>query len=589
MKGTTRAQYRMAVTLLAYVLVVLAPNLMWLHQASGVAVPYAPLAANLVAIMVVFALGGRLWIGALLLLPLAVLAPVEIFYIHTYGHPSDAHLLGILSETDSGEAGNYLRGAGWMALGAAVIACAACILAARALFLNGSAWPSRIRVWVLLGGGSAGALLAFQNMPLSSAEAAVATDVAYISEMDAAVIGGESSRSVRELTSSYPLGLPFRVAAYMEQRAGLEKAQEALRDFQFGAYQAERSPRRQIHVLVIGETGRPDRWQLNGYARATTPRLANTEGVVSFSDVVSSWAWTRMSVPVLLTRKPDRDTNAFFAEKSLIAAFREAGFKTYWFSTQSPLGKHDSSVALHAHEADEVRFLNPATYSGSGVYDGALLAPLEQVLAREEPKQLIVLHTLGSHFNYADRYPEAFDVFRPSSKGRKDASLHDNAQKVALNNSYDNSVLYTDYFLAEVIKRVNNTRSEATLLYTADHGENLFDGECDKSGHGHATERDFRVASIWWNSRAYEEAWPDKVGWVRKRRSEAVSTGHVFHSMLDAAHIRLPGQNTSRSLLSEEWEPSERWTQGGLDFDTAVREPICMTLKASSNNKPEVR
>ena len=589
MKGTTHAQRSAAVMLSICSLVVFSPNLMWLYQASGVPMPSAPLAANLVFTMVAFALSARLWIGALLLMPLAMLAPIEVFYIHTYGHPSDAHLLGILSETNFGEASDYLRGVGGLALGAAVIALAAGVLIVRALYLSKCKSPNRIRVWVLLGGGLASALLAFQSMPWGSAEAADTMDAASISEMDVAVMGGEPSRSIRELANSYPLGLPFRMAAYMEQRAGLEKAQEALRDFRFGAYQAERSHKRQIHVLVIGETGRPDRWQLNGYARPTTPLLANMDGVVSFSDVVSGWAWTRMSVPVLLTRKPNRDANAFFAEKSLISAFREAGFKTYWFSTQSPLGKHDSSVALHAHEADEVHYINPARFSGKGVHDGALLAPLDQVLARDEPRQLIVLHTLGSHFNYSNRYPEAFDVFRPSLKGRMDASLHDKTQKLALTNSYDNSILYTDYFLAEVIERVNNTRSAATLLYAADHGENLFDGDCDKSGHGHGTERDFRVASIWWNSKAYEEAWPDKVGWVRKRHNEAISTGHIFHSMLDSAHIRLPGQSASRSLLSEEWAPSERWTQGGLDFDNSVREPICMTLTASSSDKPEAR
>ena len=323
MKGTALTQYRAAAMLLACALVVLSPNLMWLHQVSGISMPSAPLAANLVFVMVVFTLSARLWVGALLLMPLAVLAPIEIFYIYTYGHPSDAHLLGILSETDSGEAGDYLRGVGGLALGGAVLVLAASLLIVRALYLKQCASPLRIRLWVLLGGGLTGALLVLQNMPVKAAEAAAVTG--SISEMDVAMVGSESSRSLRELADSYPLGLPLRVAAYMEQRAGLEKVREALRDFRFGAYQAERSPERQIHVLVIGETGRPDRWQLNGYTRATTPRLASTAGVVSFSDVVSSWAWTRMSVPVLLTRKPARDNNAFFAEKSLISAFYKWG------------------------------------------------------------------------------------------------------------------------------------------------------------------------------------------------------------------------------------------------------------------------
>lgn len=395
---------------------------------------------------------------------------------------------------------------------------------------------------------------------------------------DEMVMAGDSSFAAQQLTDAYPVGVPFRIAAYMQQREGLGQALETLKDYRFGVVHMAGVQGREVHVLVIGETGRPDRWQLNGYARPTTPRLVATENVVSFSNVISAWAWTRMSVPLILTRKPAVDKRAFFPEKSLIGAFREAGFRTYWFSTQSPLGVHDSSIAMHAREADETRFLNPVGYKGEGAHDEALLAPLRQVLARNESRQLIVLHTLGSHYNYADRYPEAFDVFRPSLKGRKDASLHDRSQALAMSNSYDNSVLYTDHLLAEVIDRVRATSARATLLYVADHGENLFDGRCDKSGHGHATERDFRVASIWWSSDAYASANPEKAALLRQRRDAPATTGHVFHTLLDLANIRYPGENRTRSLASPQWAPHPRWTQAGVDFDEARREPICKTL-----------
>jgi glucan phosphoethanolaminetransferase (alkaline phosphatase superfamily) len=286
-----------------------------------------------------------------------------------------------------------------------------------------------------------------------------------------------------------------------------------------------------------------------------------------------------MSVPVILTRKSPKDNRAFFPEKSLIAAFREVGFKTYWLSTQSPLGPHDSSIALHAREAEHSRFLNPTDYRGAGVHDGALLEPLSDILARDEPRQLIVLHTLGSHFNYADRYPDGFDKFQPSQTGELAPSLHDRSQKEAMNNSYDNSVYYTDWLLSEIIARLRATDSRATLLYVADHGENLFDGECTKSGHGHSTEFDFRVASIWWNSPQYSKDRPDSVALVGERRDAALSTSHVFHTMLDAADIHYPGQDLSRSILNSDWIRRPRPVQGGYDFDSTPRDPVCLSLK----------
>jgi hypothetical protein len=110
----------------------------------------------------------------------------------------------------------------------------------------------------------------------------------------------------------------------------------------------------------------------------------------------------------------------------------------------------------------------------------------------------------------------------------------------------------------------------------------LFDGECDKSGHGHDTERDFRVASIWWNSASYEQAQPKKAAFVRERRAAPLTTENVFHTMLDAANIHYEGEDMTRSLLSDSWKPHPRWTQTGLDFDTAARDPVCKTLIASA-------
>lgn len=571
-----------------YVLIVFLPNLAW-WKLAPVDAPFAtPMAANLVFLLLAFALTRPVWPGVWLLLPLAVLAPAEVFYTLTYGHPSDVHLLGILRETNLSEAGSYARGLGGLVLLTMLGTLGLGMWLARGLRASGLAWPGRIRLLVLVSGGLAGVLIAAQDLPLGEAEAA-GPEPGRQAEMEARLTGGETSGSGRELMNSYPLGLPFRVASYLEQRAGLAEAQARLQDFSFGAHQPAAPAARQVHVLVIGETGRADHWQLNGYARATTPRLARTPGVVNFGDVVSNWAWTRMSVPVMLTRKPGRDRNVFFAERSLISAFREAGFRTYWLSTQSPLGKHDSSIALYADEADETRYLNPARYSGPGVYDGALLEALDAVLARREPRQLIVLHTLGSHFNYADRYPESFDVFRPSFKGRSDASLHDPSNRSELRNSYDNSILYTDHVLAEAIDRLNRLDAHATLLYMADHGENLFDDDCPKSGHGHMTERDFRVASIWWNSASWARARPEPLTRLHSRRNAPLTAEHVFPTLLDAAGIKIDGDDETHSLLAQAWRPRPRWVQGELDFDAAVRDVQCLALVSGAHARRAIK
>ena len=522
----------------------------------------------------------RLWIGLLAALPWAVLAPTELWYVLAFGKPSDAHAIGVLFETDWQEARAFAGGLALplaAATGAALLLALAAVRIARAAGLE---WHHRSRSWLC-----AAALAALVIPVLTESltgEVQAADSFREPGQAGDEVASTVLSPSLHDLSQTYPAGVPIRLAEFGYHRATLQVLSRELAGFRFGATQdAARAVGvpRQVHVLVVGETGRPDRWQVNGYSRQTSPRLAAEPDVSSFGNMISPWAWTRMSVPEILTRKPGADARPFFAERSAVAAFREAGFRTYWFSNQSPMGQHDSSIALHAHEADEVRFINPGSYKIAAALDGELLTLLRQALARDEPRQFIVLHTLGGHYNYSHRYPPEFERFVPSLRHEAAPSLHDRRQREAMGNAYDNSVLYTDHVLGEVIEALRQSGAEATMFYVADHGENLFDGDCKLSGHGHGTERDFRVPAFFWNSGPFAARHGDKIVQMRSRLDAPLSTENVFHSLLDAADIRYADERLESSVFHPSWQAGRRIVQNGLDFDRAAREPTCLTLE----------
>lgn len=137
---------------------------------------------------------------------------------------------------------------------------------------------------------------------------------------------------------------------------------------------------------------------------------------------------------------------------------------------------------------------------------------------------------------------------------------------------------YTDHVLAELIDRLKRLDVEATLLYVSDHGENLFDGDCQKSGHWHNTERDHRTASLFWHSDAYADSHAQKVSMLRVHRDAPLATTQVFASLLDAADITFPGEDLTRSFVSPRWRPQPRIVQSGLDFDRSARGPLCQEL-----------
>lgn len=506
-------------------------------------------------------------------LPLALLVPQEWFYQLTYGKATDAHAMAIIFETDLAEAAGYLSGIGWLLFAAILGILLLFGLTSSVLLVAQLHWPRFCRplIWGCTLTGLGWVALQEQQYAID-----------YPLDPQADVTQTALSRrplpqSHNLFYQSFPLNLLLAGNEFRVQQQALSKVAAKSRDFQFGAAQPEVLGERQIYVLVIGETLRPDRLQLNGYGRATTPELASMPGVISFKDMVSPWAWTRMSVPVIISRKTAANHSYFFDEKSVVAAFGEAGFRTYWLSTQSPLGVHDSSVALHASEADEVQYLNPVGYKKEGFYDEVLLDAFKRVLAKQEQKQLIVLHTLGSHFSYTDRYPPAFDRFLPSGKGQK-IGMHDKANRELLNNAYDNTVLYTDFIVAGLIRQLQQQQAIASLLLVSDHGENIFDGDCDKSGHGHNTEFDYRVGALWWGSELFSQQFPQKILQLSQAARQPLLTSQTFHTMLQLADIHYPTQQSMLSFASPTFKPQSRLLWTGVDFDKAEKTGQCRQL-----------
>lgn len=525
--------------------------------------------------MLVLSLFRSLWPGLVLLLPAALLVPQEVFYLLTYQKNTDAHAIAIVAETDLTEALGYLTGIGLFLALAVVVIVALWWYLVRSAWQRHWQWETGVRpvIWLICIGVLASlSWNEWQYQQINKAKQRSNPE-------ENVFVQRPLPYSYEKFHATYPLNMLLAINEFVKQKQAVAEVVESTALFKFSARQADVPAQRQVFVLVIGETLRPDRLQLNGYNRATTPRLAGTKNVISFTDMVSPWAWTRMSVPVILSRKNATDQRYFPTETSLVAAFKEAGFSTSWLSTQSPLGVHDSSIALHASEADQVQYLNPVGYKKEGFYDDILLPAFERVLQQNESKQLIVLHTLGSHFSYADRYPDAFDLFTPSGKGQL-VSMHDQKSKTLLNNAYDNSVAYTDFFLFNLIKQLEQTQSISSLLYVSDHGENIFDGQCGKSGHGHNTERDYRVASMLWTSETYNLQYPQKKALAEQRREQPLMTSSIFHTVLDLAAIQYPDQKLSKSWVSPDWRPSPRILQQGLDFDKAQRVGECQELKA---------
>ena len=82
-----------------------------------------------------------------------------------------------------------------------------------------------------------------------------------------------------------------------------------------------------------------------------------------------------------------------------------------------------------------------------------------------------MLHVLGSHGpTYYQRYPNEMKKFTPTC----DTSDLAKCSRDEIINTYDNTILYTDYLISEFIAELEkNEIFEGSLIYISDHGESL--------------------------------------------------------------------------------------------------------------------
>jgi glucan phosphoethanolaminetransferase (alkaline phosphatase superfamily) len=377
---------------------------------------------------------------------------------------------------------------------------------------------------------------------------------------------------------TWPFGLAVRGHEFWKERQYLSELAHKSNLFKFGARQGSGIDVPQVVVMVIGESSRYDRWSLNGYKRETNPLLKKEANLVSLSNVVTAVSATRLSVPVLVSRKPAiQSLQAGFSEKSFLTAFREAGFKTWWLSNQMTFGEFDTPVSVFAKEAEVTQFLNIGGYTNQSSYDDVLLAPLKKAIDDPARKKLIVLHTLGNHWNYSHRHPKEFDQWQPSLFGVEKPAYTDVALKPQLNNSYDNSILYTDWFLSHVIGGLKSSNQMASMMYVSDHGQTLYDGSCKLAFHGHNTQYDFHVPALVWYSDLYRLTHAAKVTQLRRNKRAKLATENVFHSLLDMADIRYGTEQLEWSFLNRKFRQHKRYVDsyGWTDYDNATFKGDC--------------
>lgn len=302
-----------------------------------------------------------------------------------------------------------------------------------------------------------------------------------------------------------------------------------------------------VTVVVVGETARAENFSLNGYDRETNAHLKQQD-IIYFDNVHSCGTATAVSLPCMFSSS---DRTHFDSEQqkyteNLLDVFRHAGLPVLWRDNNSGC----KGLCSRVDREDLTRLPDSALCHDGDCYDMAFLPKLQEKIDAYDKGLVLVLHQKGSHGPaYFERVPKEAQTYTPYCH----TNQLQQCTRSEIINAYDNTIAYTDYFLAKVIEFLKRHEAEydASLIYVSDHGESL--GESGVYLHGLpyaiAPEQQTHVPMLAWLSDGFAQRFHINRDCLAANRSQPYSHDNLFSSLLGMLDVRTEVYNDAEDLF----------------------------------------
>ena len=306
-----------------------------------------------------------------------------------------------------------------------------------------------------------------------------------------------------------------------------------------------------LMVLVVGETARAENFSLNGYSKNTNPKLSQQD-ILNFSRVSSCGTATAVSVPCMFSGMPRKEYEERLAShrEGLLDIAQRAGYQVTWIDNNSGCkGTCDRVNQFKIPEPIQQKWCKDKE-----CFDDILIDSFKAYLATipqdDNRPRLIVLHQMGSHGPaYYKRVPAQFKVFKPTC----DTNAIQGCSREALLNSYDNTLLYTDYVLDSLIETLKNTtKYQSALWYLSDHGEST--GESGMYLHGApyaiAPTQQTHIPMLMWFSTVWKHQAKQQVKCLAQQGRQELSQDNLFPTMLSLLDVKSKVIDPNNDMLA---------------------------------------
>ncbi|PKQ75082.1 phosphoethanolamine transferase [Aeromonas sobria] len=306
-----------------------------------------------------------------------------------------------------------------------------------------------------------------------------------------------------------------------------------------------------LMFLVVGETARGKNFSMNGYEKDTNPFTSKSGGVISFNDVRSCGTATAVSVPCMFSNmgRKEFDDNRARNSEGLLDVLQKTGISIFWKENDGGCkGVCDRVPNIEIKPKDHPKFCDKNT-----CYDEVVLQDLDSEIAQMKGDKLVGFHLIGSHGpTYYKRYPDAHRQFTPDCP-RSDI---ENCTDEELTNTYDNTIRYTDFVIAEMIAKLKTYEDKynTALLYVSDHGESL--GAMGLYLHGtpykFAPDDQTRVPMQVWMSPGFtKEKGVDMACLQQKAADTRYSHDNIFSSVLGIWDVKTSVYEKGLDIFSQ--------------------------------------
>ena len=340
----------------------------------------------------------------------------------------------------------------------------------------------------------------------------------------------------------YNVGYQFYQAySQLEKRKYITEAD----NMSFGAKRPEYK-NKEIYVLAVGESLKYENLSIGGYKRETTPLLASLDNLILCPDYYSTANITMYSVPQILTRATVNDFDLNYKEKSIFKPYKECGFKTFVICAGNLLCENtykylstgcDSLLSLTLYDDDKI---SEKIDSLSSIYS----------------KTFFVVQFMGNHSPY-ENFQKEQNVYRPNP-------VYDNVgwdNHSALVNAYDNTILYSDLNIYNIIKAIDKDDVQSGFIMVSDHGVDYNNGAGDHGRSWNPQKSEYHVPLFFWYSDVWGKNHNKKKANFIKNKKRPINADNVFYTVCDMADITIHKNYSKKqwSLFCDRMENHERY------------------------------